>query len=177
VKICRDFFCTVGSLQTGPWDIMFSFDGVSHFASMPIREAVHLRSRHFDEDILRLQLVPTPSYFSFSIWFYKQAASVAMGIPLPLVIAIFCVEDSEEIALNWAAHKPVCWFQYTEKNIIWYYGPEKQKGFLDHMNTVHQNVLFVMETGQYGHISFLGIDIYRRPNGSRPITVAVRSKE
>jgi hypothetical protein len=95
---------------------MVTFDGISHFASMPIREAMHLRNKHFDEDILRLHHVPTPSYFSFSIWFYKQAASVAMGIPLPLVIGSFCVDDSEEIALNWAIHKPLCWFQYTEKN-------------------------------------------------------------
>jgi hypothetical protein len=40
------------------------------------------------------------------------------------------------------------------------------RDFLDHLNSVHQNIQFTMEMEKDGHLSFLDIEIYRRPVGS-----------
>jgi hypothetical protein len=45
-------------------------------------------------------------------------------------------------------------------------GQNRMRDFLDHLNSVHQNIQFTMETGRDGHLPFLDIDIYRRPDGS-----------
>jgi hypothetical protein len=37
---------------------------------------------------------------------------------------------------------------------------------LDHQNGVHENIKFTMETERDGHLPFLDIDIYRKPDGS-----------
>jgi hypothetical protein len=44
----------LGVLRAGPQDIMVSFDMVSLFIRVPIRETMSLLSRHFEEAILRL---------------------------------------------------------------------------------------------------------------------------
>jgi hypothetical protein len=86
-----------------------------------------------------------------------------MGSPLSPVIANFYMEDFEERALDSAPHKPICWFRYVDDTfVIWPHGPDKLKGFLDHLNSIH----ITMETKSEGHLPFLDIDIYRRPEGS-----------
>jgi hypothetical protein len=81
------------------------------------------------------------------------------------VIDKFFVEGFEEIALVWATQKPLCWFQYmVDTFAIWLHGPKKLKGFLDHLNNIHQSIQFTMETEW--DFTFLGIDIYRRLDGS-----------
>jgi hypothetical protein len=42
----------------------------------------------------------------------------------------------------------------------------KLKYFLDHLNCVHQNIHFTLETERDGHLSCPDTDIYRRPHGS-----------
>jgi hypothetical protein len=38
--------------------------------------------------------------------------------------------------------------------------------FLDHLNGLHENIKFTMETERDGHLPFLDIDIYCKPDGS-----------
>jgi hypothetical protein len=83
VKNSMEFINTIRSLRAGPEDILVSFDVVSLFTMVPIVEALHLLSQHFDEDILRLfHHVLTCSFFRFNSQFYKQTDGVAMGLPL-----------------------------------------------------------------------------------------------
>jgi hypothetical protein len=42
----------------------------------------------------------------------------------------------------------------------------KLKGFLNHLNSIHQFIQFTVETESEGHLSFLDIDLYRRRDGS-----------
>jgi hypothetical protein len=70
-----------------------------------------------------------------------------MGSPLSPVIINFFMEDSEEITLDQAAHKPTCWFHYVDDTfIVWLYRPDGLRDFLDHLNSVHQNIQFTTET-------------------------------
>jgi hypothetical protein len=147
---------------------MVSFDLVSLFTRVTIREAMSLLSQHIDEDILTLFChVLTYSYFSFAGQFYEQIDGVAMGSSLSSVIVNFYMEIFEEIAFDRAPHKPLCWFRYVDDTfVIWTHGPDRLRDFLDHLNSIHQSIQFTMDTERDGHLPFLVIDIYRRPDGS-----------
>jgi hypothetical protein len=56
-----------------------------------------------------------------------------------------------------------------ERDVCEAIGPvsiQRKPRFLDHLNGLHRNIQFTMETEKDGHIPFLDIDIYRRPDGS-----------
>ncbi|XP_033606939.1 uncharacterized protein LOC117282232 [Cryptotermes secundus] len=77
------------------------------------------------------------------------------------------MEDFEERALDLAPHKPRCWFRYVyDTFVIWPHGPNKLKDFLNHLISICQYIRFTMENEIEGHLPFLDIDIYRRPDGS-----------
>jgi hypothetical protein len=68
---------------------------------VPIKETMDLLEKHFEEDILRLFChILNTSYYSFSGQSYEQIDGVAMGSPLSLGIANFCMEDFERVALG-----------------------------------------------------------------------------
>jgi hypothetical protein len=77
------------------------------------------------------------------------------------------MEDNEERVLAQAAHKPLCWFRYVgDTFIIRPLESEKLESFFDHLNGLHRNSHFAVDKGIDGHLIFLGIDIYRRSDGS-----------
>lgn len=79
-------------------------------------------------------------------------------------IANILEEDFKERALAQAIHKPLCWFCYVDVMLfIWPHGPQKLQRFPDHMNSIHRNIQFTMETGWPPSFSWYN---YRRPNGS-----------
>jgi retron-type reverse transcriptase len=126
---------------------MVSFDIVSLFTKVPIRETMDLLGCHFKEDALALfRHVLTTSYFTFNGQFYGQTDGVAMGSPLSPVIANFYMVDYEKAALESAPLKPRCWFRYVDDTVIWQQGPDKLKDFLHHLNSFHQSIQFTIET-------------------------------
>jgi hypothetical protein len=147
---------------------MVSFDIVSLVTKVPIRETMDLLGRHFEENVLGLfRHVVTTSYFTFNGQFYGQTDGVAMGSLLSPVIANFYMENYEKTALESAPLKPHCWFRYVDDTfVIWQHVPDKLKDFLHHLNSIHQSIQFTMETESEGHLPFLDLDVYRRPDGS-----------
>jgi hypothetical protein len=126
-----------------------------------------LLGRHFKELEGLFHHVLAISYITFNGQFYGQTDGVAMGSPLSPVIANIYVEDYEKAALESAPLKPRCWFRYVDDTfIIWQHGPDKLTDFLHHLNSIHQSIQFTMETESEGHLSFLDLDTYRRPDGS-----------
>jgi hypothetical protein len=92
---------------------------------------------------------------------------MAMGSLLSLVIMNFLIEDLEERALAQATHKLLCWFRYVgDTFVIWPQVTEKLERFLNRLKGFHRNIQFTMETERDGHLPFLDIKIYRRPDGS-----------
>jgi hypothetical protein len=170
IKNSIEFVQVLSSLQVDTRDIMVSFDIVSLFTKVPIKETMDLLGllgRHFKEDVLGLFHVLTTSYFTFNGQFYGQADGLAMGSPPSPVIANFYMEEYEKAALDLAPLKPRCWFCYVDDTfVIWQHGPDKLKDFLHHLNSIHQSIQFTMETESEGYLPFLDLDIYRRPDGS-----------
>jgi hypothetical protein len=86
---------------------------------VPTEEALRLLSRHFDEATLRLfRHVLTSSFFSSNGQFYEQTDGVAMGSPLSPVIENCFKDYFEEMALEAATLKPLCWFRYVDDTFV-----------------------------------------------------------
>jgi hypothetical protein len=90
-----------------PRILMISFDALSFFIRVPVREAMSFLGRHFEEDILRLfHHVLTSSYFSFAGQFTNKL-TVQMWVHLSPVIANFFTEDfSKKMAFHQSTLKP-----------------------------------------------------------------------
>jgi len=50
--------------------------------------------------------------------------------------------------------------------VNWPYGTDKRERFHNHVNGLHRNIQFTMDSARDGHRTFLEIDIYKRPHGS-----------
>jgi hypothetical protein len=127
VKNSFHFIKILKSLQTKLGDLMVSFDVVSLFTKVPVKESLTLLSQHFKEEVLSLfKHVLTSTYFCVEGQFYKQTDGVAMGSPLSPVIANFYMEDFEIKAIETATHKPACWYRYVDDTfVIWPHGQER----------------------------------------------------
>jgi hypothetical protein len=91
---------------------------------------------------------------------------MAMRLRLSPVIANFFMKHFEEISLERAKHKPHCWFRYVDDTFIYRpYDPGKLIDYLDHLNSVHENIsLLRRQTGD--DLPFLDTDKNRKPDGS-----------
>jgi hypothetical protein len=64
---------------------------------------------------------------------------VARGSILSSVITNFLTENFDEMALEMATHKPLCWFHYMDDMfVIWPYGADKLTNYLDHLKSVYE---------------------------------------
>ncbi|KAJ4451782.1 hypothetical protein ANN_03254 [Periplaneta americana] len=72
IKDSSHFIEKIQTLRTQPGDIMVSFDVVSLFTRVPIKETIELLKNIFPEDIVVLfQLVLTTTYFQWNEDFYE----------------------------------------------------------------------------------------------------------
>ena len=127
----------------------------------------------FPEDIIQLfHLCLTTSYFQWNHDFYEQLEGVAMGSPLSPVVANFFKERFENDALTSAIHKPSVRLRYVDDTfVIWSHGREKLDKFLNHINTIHPNIQFTMETEKNRRLSFLDVLITRAEEEKLEFTV------
>jgi hypothetical protein len=85
---------------------------------VPSEDFFNFLSRQLDEaDIKPFHHILTSSFFCFTGQFYEQTDGVAMGPPLPLVIANFFMEDFEEMDSAERPSTPL-WFRH----VIWPHG-------------------------------------------------------
>jgi hypothetical protein len=86
---------------------------------------------------------------------YELKDEEPVSSPLIPVIVSFYMEDFE-MTLDWTYHNPLCRFHYVNDTFfIWPHGAEKVKGFLEHLDSVHQNIQFTKETERDSHLPFL----------------------
>jgi hypothetical protein len=95
----------------------------------------------------------------------SRPAEWPWGGPCP-VIANFFMENFEEEALKRATNKPLCLFRCVDDTfVIWPHKWEKLNDYHCHHNGIHKNTQFTMETETDGHIPFLDINVYKKPDG------------
>ncbi|XP_054853995.1 uncharacterized protein LOC129342319, partial [Eublepharis macularius] len=166
IKDSADFINKISSLKLNPQDILVSFDVVSLFTKVPVKDTIALINQIFPEDVTALfHHCLTTSYFQWDNEFYEQMDGVAMGSPLSPVIANFYMEHFEKTALESAPHKPSVWFRFVDDTfIIWSHGEEELMGFLNHLNNIHLNIQFTMEKEIEGKLPFLDTWVIRKAN-------------
>jgi hypothetical protein len=80
-----------------------------------------------DLGVLELDTMsPADIMFSYGRFFWMsptnvpvmQTGGAAMGSSLSPVIANYFMEYFEEMALETAIHKPLCWFRYVDKFVV-----------------------------------------------------------
>jgi hypothetical protein len=119
VRNSMEFVLTLDSPQVNPHDIMVTFEVVSLFTRVPIKDTMDLLGLHFEEDILIFfRNVLTTACFSFNGHFYEQIDGVARGALLSPVIANFYMEDFGRRTFDLAPHKPISWFRYVVDNFV-----------------------------------------------------------
>ena len=127
-----------------------------------------------DDIVELLDLILNTTYFTFQDVFYKQVTGSAMGSPVSPVVAEFCMEWLESIAITTAPLecRPSLWKRYVDDIL------EKVKsGQLDnltsHLNVVDvtNNIKFTHEEEKDGMMPFLDTLIVRKPDGHVKILV------
>jgi hypothetical protein len=64
-----------------------------------------------------------------------------MGNSLSPVVSNIFVENSEEIALDTAHHKPAKWLRYIDDTfVVWPHGPARLQKFLHHLNILRPTI-------------------------------------
>jgi hypothetical protein len=106
VKDSTQFVEKLQNIQLGPNDRLVSFDVVSLFTLVPIRESLNYVSELFPNDITKLfELCLSSSYFQWKGEFYEQIDGCAMGNPLSPAIANFFMEKFEQSAIEAATKR------------------------------------------------------------------------
>ena len=120
--------------------------------------------RHFSEDIIKLfRHCLTSSFFIFNNEYYKQVDGVAMGNPLSPSIANYYMEFFENKALESTMKKPTLWLRYVDDVFaIWPHGRQNLSIFLNHLNSIHENIKFTVEVEENGIIPFLDVLLERK---------------
>lgn len=109
-----------------PDDIIVSFDVVSLFTIVPVKETPEFIKQLFPENITTLfHHVLTTTYFQSNNIFHEQIDGVAMGSPLSPVIATFYMEFFETTTLDSSPLKPKRWFLFVDDTfVLWNHGVE-----------------------------------------------------
>ena len=168
LKNSTEFVNKIKSIKIGPKDLMVSFDVVSLFTRVPIKDTLIMLEEHFDKKLIDLfRHTLNSTYFLYKGEYYKQTDGVAMGSPLSPAIANFFMERFEEEALNTAPWKPLYYFRYVDDTFaIWPHGEEKLHQFLEHLNSRHPNIRFTCEMEENGQLPFLDVLLRRHPDGT-----------
>lgn len=85
--------------------------------------------------------------------FFEQAEGAAISSPLSPVVANLYMEAFEERGLEFAVSQPRLWLWYVDDTfVLWPYGVNELDTFLNHLNSQHPTIQFMMEKE---NISFL----------------------
>lgn len=139
-----------------------------HYSHVCRWKTISLISEKFAPELTQLfRHVLTSTYFVFNGQYYEQTDGVAMGSPLSPVVANLFMENFEDIALETAELKPVCFYRYVNDTfVIWPHGKDKLQVFLKHLNSLHNNIRFTMEIEEDAKLPFLDVLVERRSDGS-----------
>ena len=187
-------FVEIKGLDLDGTEEMVSFDVVSLFTKVPVKDAIDVVCSELSEDdtlfdrteldaesIRKLMLACLECrYFLCQGSFYEQREGVPMGLTLSVVLANAYMEHLEESVLNTATCKPTIWRRYVDDTfIIWNHGAESLDIFHQHLNSFCQDIQFTVEREHEQQLPFLDVlvrrnrnklttSVYRKPMSSNP---------
>ena len=85
-----------------------------------------------------------------------------MGLSLSVVLANAFMEDLEDRLLSSSTLKPAVWRRYVDDTwVIWSHGDDALTEFFEHMNSMHDDIIFTKEMEEDGKLPFLDVLVAR----------------
>ena len=171
------------AMESHPLAAFGSFDVVSLFTRVPVREAIEVVGRLLSQDsdlasrtkinakILcdLIEFCLTSCYFIFGSSFYVQEDGVAMGSNLGCVIANIYMRFFEEMALSTALSRhlpvPLLWVRYVDDVLVLLPCKDDFDALLSFLNSLRNSICFTLELESDGHLPFLDMVIQRSEGG------------
>ena len=162
------FIQNIKSTKLEEADILVSFNVVSLYTKIPVKEAIKVITRTTDSgtaDLVEVCLKST--YFSFWGDIYEQTNGVATGSPLSPVVANIFMEYFEEMDINTSPLKPKEWRWYVDDtNFVWTHGKDKLEESLRHVNNQSKDMKFTMEIEEDNNLPFLDVLFTKENDGT-----------
>ena len=156
----KSFVDEIKHLDLDGSEEMVSFDVVSLFTRVPVKDAVDVICSKLSEDdtlferseldvaaIRKLMLACLECrYFLCQGTFYEQTEGAPMGLSLSVVLANAYMEHLEESVLDTAVFKPALWRRYVDDTfILWKHSEEALETFHQHLNSFCPAIQFTAE--------------------------------
>ena len=177
IKNSSHFVSKIKDLLFNENDIMVSFDVKSLFTKVPIEDSLHIIKDRLEADesleirttltvqqICQLtELCLKSTYFQYEDMIFEQSDGMAMGSPLSPVVTNIFMEDFESTAIVTSDYQPRIWYRYVDDTfVVWEHGRQQLDEFLEHINGLHERILFTMEVEENNKISFLDVLVERK---------------
>ena len=168
-----DTFSFVEELKTVNFSnkFMVSFDVVSLFTNIPLKESIDLAVSYIAEgnpnlklskaDLVKLfSFATSQTNFLFNGKLYDQVDGVAMGSPLAPVLANLFLGHHENIWLNKYQGPSLQFYRrYVDDTFCLFNNEQDALVFFDFLNSQHPNIKFTMEKESNKMLAFLDVCI------------------
>ena len=156
---------------------MVSFDVVSLFTSVPLDYTINLildkiyREKRVKTKLKRgemkklLEICTKDMHFSFNSEIYRQVDGVAMGSPLGPVIANIFMVELEKTLVPQLDGIVGLWYRYVDDTFT-FIREGCVETVLESLNGFHPSIKFTSEKETGGCISFLDVNVIKKPDGS-----------
>jgi hypothetical protein len=108
IKNSADFIQRLKCTTAKQTDILISFNVVSLFSKVPLKETLQLLEQQFEGRILYLfRQMLTSTYFVFDGKFCDQKDGITVGSPLAPIVANYCMENFEKTSSEHGPQKAI----------------------------------------------------------------------
>ena len=175
----EDTFSFINDIRniSSPRSFMVSYDVVSLFTNIPLKETINLAvnlitqsnpSIKISKDDLRglFRFATSQSHFLFDGNFYDQIDGVAMGSSLGPVLANLFMSVNEKEWIGDYVTSPILFYKrYVDDIFCLVQNELEAENVLGYLNIKHPNIKFTMETEVNNKIPFLDVFITASDNG------------
>ncbi|CAH2086613.1 unnamed protein product [Euphydryas editha] len=171
VKDSYQFVSEIKDLQLTQNETMVSFDVQSLFTCLPVQDCIEIVRRRLvendmpEEYAIILKHCLTTGYLLWNHKYYIQVDGVAMGSPVSPIVADIYMEDFEDRALKTAPISPRFYKRYVDDTFT-ILPTDSTCIFLEHLNSINNNIQFTMELEANNTLAFLDVLIIRNPDHS-----------
>ena len=172
VKNTREFVEKARTLQTPDGYQMISFDVVSLFTNVPLKQTIDIILRKvYKEKLIKtkiprknmeklLQLCTQGTPFMFNGKMYVQIDGVMMGSPLGALFANIFMCELENTIVPQLGDNILHWARYVDDTFA-FIKPEKKIEVQEKLDSFHEKIRFTHEDEEASSIAFLDVAVTR----------------